>query len=143
MSAAGQAGARGGGRAAPRQFAAFVAVGILAAVVHYGLLVSLVEGYRIDPVQATLAGYVAGGVLSYLLNRRLTYGSDRPHREAGWRFAAVALVGFGLTWGFMAVFVRVLGAPYLPAQVATTGLVLMWSFLAHKLWTFRSPPPVP
>jgi putative flippase GtrA len=123
-----------------RQFSAFFGVGIAAAVVHYGLLVSLVEGYRMEAVRATLVGYVGGGIVSYLLNRRHTYASDRPHREAGWRFALVALVGFGVTWAFMALFVRVLGLPYLPAQVVTTGIVLVWSFLAHKLWTFRKPP---
>lgn len=123
-----------------RQVTAFAGVGAVAAVAHYGLLVSLVEGYRLDPVPATLAGYVAGGIVSYLGNRRHTYASARPHAEAGWRFAAVAAVGFGLTWACMAMLVRGLGAPYLPAQIATTGLVLVWSFLAHKLWSFRAPP---
>ena len=120
-----------------RQFAVFSGVGVVAAVVHYGVLVSLVEAGGIDPVPATLVGYVAGGVVSYLLNRRLTYASDRPHGEAGWRFAVVAAVGFVLTWAFMHAFTGWLGAPYLPAQVATTGIVLFWSFVAHKLWTFR------
>ena len=123
-----------------RQVSAFFGVGIAAAIVHYGLLVSLVEGYRMDAVRATLVGYVGGGIVSYLLNRRHTYASDRPHREASWRFALVALVGFGLTWAFMALFVRAFGAPYLPAQVVTTAIVLVWSFVAHKLWTFREPP---
>jgi putative flippase GtrA len=127
-------------RALARQFTAFFGVGIAAAIVHYGLLVSLVEGYRMDPVRATLVGYVGGGIVSYLLNRRHTYASARPHREAGWRFAAVALVGFGLTWLVMALFVRGMGLPYLPAQIVTTGIVLLWSFMAHKLWTFREPP---
>jgi putative flippase GtrA len=127
-------------RALSRQISAFFGVGIAAAIVHYGLLVSLVEGYRMEAVRATLVGYVGGGIVSYLLNRRHTYASDRPHREAGWRFALVAFVGFGLTWAFMALFVRVLGAPYLPAQIVTTALVLVWSFVAHKLWTFRDPP---
>ena len=121
-----------------RQFASFVAVGLLAACVHYSLLVSLVEAYRLDPVRSALAGYVAGGVVSYLLNRRHTYTSERPHGEAVWRFAAVAAIGFGLTWCAMALLVRGFGFPYLPAQVATTGLVLFWSFAAHKLWTFRA-----
>ena len=120
-----------------RQFTAFFGVGVLAAVVHYGVLIGLVEGAAVDPVPATLMGYVAGGLVSYGLNRRLTYASDRPHGEAGWRFAVVAAVGFVLTWGFMHAFTRWLGAPYLPAQVVTTGIVLFWSFLAHKLWTFR------
>jgi putative flippase GtrA len=37
----------------------------------------------------------------------------------------------------MHAFTRWLGAPYLPAQLVTTGIVLFWSFVAHKLWTFR------
>jgi putative flippase GtrA len=127
-----------------RQFAAFFGVGLVAALVHYGLLISLVEGYRMDPVAAALAGYVGGGVVSYLLNRRHTYASARSHAEAGWRFVVVAVIGFGLTWGGMAVLVRGLGVPYLAAQLVTTGIVLFWSFLAHKFWTFREPlPPLP
>ncbi|HVL73952.1 MAG TPA: GtrA family protein [Beijerinckiaceae bacterium] len=122
-----------------RQFAAFSGVGLAAAIVHYGVLIGLVELGRLDPVPATLAGYVAGGVVSYGMNRRLTYRSDRPHREATWRFAVVAGVGFLLTWGFMHAFTRWLGAPYIPAQLVTTGIVLVWSFLAHKLWTFGRP----
>ncbi len=120
-----------------RQFTAFFGVGLVAAVVHYGVLIGLVEAGGLDPVPATLLGYIAGGVVSYALNRRLTYASDRPHAEAGWRFAVVAGVGFLLTGGFMHVFTDRLGAPYLPAQLVTTGIVLFWSFLAHKLWTFR------
>jgi putative flippase GtrA len=120
-----------------RQFAAFSGVGVVAAIVHYGLLIGLVEGGGVDPVRATLAGYVGGGVVSYLLNRRLTYASTRPHAEAGWRFVVVAGVGFVLTGFFMHVFTGRLGAPYLPAQVVTTAIVLVWSFVAHKLWTFE------
>jgi putative flippase GtrA len=120
-----------------RQFSAFFGVGVVAAVVHYGVLIGLVEAGGLDPVPATLLGYIAGGVVSYALNRRLTYASDRPHVEAGWRFAVVAAVGFGLTGAFMHGFTRWFGVPYLPAQVVTTGIVLFWSFVAHKLWTFR------
>ncbi len=126
-----------------RQFAAFSGVGVLAAIVHYGALIGLVELRGLDPVPATLLGYVGGGLVSYALNRRLTYASERPHAEATWRFAAVAAVGFLLTWGLMHALTCWLGAPYVPAQLVTTGIVLFWSFVAHKLWTFRDPrPPV-
>jgi putative flippase GtrA len=125
-------------RALARQVTAFVGVGVLAAIVHYGLLVALVETGAAGPVPATLAGYVGGGLLSYALNRRHTYRSDRPHGEAAWRFAVVAGVGFGLTGVAMHVLTGRLGAPYLPAQLLTTGLVLVWSFAAHKWWTFRA-----
>jgi putative flippase GtrA len=119
-----------------RQFAAFFGVGLAAAIIHYGLLVALVEGSAVEPVPATLAGYVAGGLVSYGLNRKHTYASSRPHREATWRFALVAFVGFLLTWLFMQIFTGWLGAPYIPAQLVTTGIVMLWSFLAHKAWTF-------
>ncbi|KLK93767.1 polysaccharide synthesis protein GtrA [Microvirga vignae] len=119
-----------------RQFAAFFGVGLAAAVAHYGLLILLVEGGGYHPVPATLAGYIAGGLVSYVLNRRHTYQSSRPHREATWRFAAVAFVGFLLTWFLMHAFTVWIGGPYLPAQVITTGVVMLWSFLAHKIWTF-------
>ena len=122
-----------------RQFSAFVAVGLVAAIVHYGLLIGFVEGLGWGAVPATLAGYVAGGIVSYLLNRRHTYASDRPHGEAGWRFAVVAGVGFGLTALFMHLFVDRFGAPYLPAQLVTTGIVLLWSFAANRIWTFGAP----
>ncbi len=123
-----------------RQFAAFFGVGLVAAIVHYGALIGLVEAAGVDPVPATLVGYVAGGFVSYAMNRRLTYASHRPHAEATWRFTIVAGVGFLLTWALMHIGTRWLDAPYLPAQVVTTGIVLFWSFAAHKLWTFRDPP---
>jgi putative flippase GtrA len=114
----------------------FTGVGIAAAIVHYGLLVGLVElvGWRAVP--ATLVGYVGGGIVSYWLNRTHTYRSDRPHDEAGWRFAVVAAVGFGITYGVMHVFVERMALPYFPAQIATTLIVLVWSFVAHKYWSF-------
>ena len=119
-----------------RQLSAFAGVGVVAAIVHYGVLIGLVEAARLDPVPATLAGYVCGGVVSYWLNRRHTYASERPHAEATLRFALVAFVGFLLTGALMHAFTHWLGAPYLPAQIVTTGIVMFWSFLANKPWTF-------
>lgn len=119
-----------------RQLVAFSGVGLAAAIAHYGLLILLVEGGGVHPVPATLAGYVAGGLISYALNRKHTYQSNRPHREATWRFAMVAFVGFLLTWFLMHALTVWLEGPYLPAQVVTTGVVMMWSFIAHKAWTF-------
>jgi putative flippase GtrA len=121
----------------PRQFTAFALVGVLATALHYAVLIALVELAQWRAVPAALVGYVAGGVVSYILNRRRTFESDRPHGEATWRFALVAFVGFCLTYVSMKVFVDRLGAPYLPAQVATTCLVMFVSFAANRSWTFR------
>lgn len=121
-----------------RQFIAFFWVGIVAAIAHYSVLVTMVELGKFTPVQGALSGYVSGGIVSYLLNRRFTYDSERPHSEATWRFGVVAGVGFVLTWGFMQLFSAHWGVPYLLAQIVTTVIVMLWSFLAHKLWTFKA-----
>jgi len=124
---------------APRlfqQIIAFTGVGVVAAIVHYGLLLGLVELGGWHPVVATLVGYIGGGLVSYWLNRTHTYASDRPHSEAGWRFALVAGVGFLITFAVMSSLVVRLALPYFPSQIATTLVVLVWSFLAHKYWSF-------
>lgn len=120
-----------------RQLRSFVGVGLVCTALHYMVLISLVQGAGLPPVPATLVGFCVGGLLSYLLNRRHTFGSERPHEEAAWRFALVAGVAFGLTWLLMRLFVERWHAPYLPAQVVTTGLVMVWTFAANRLWTFR------
>jgi putative flippase GtrA len=116
---------------------AFGWTGVIAALVHYGLLIALVQRFAFQPTIAALAGYLAGGVTSYLLNRCFTFPNDRPHGEAAFRFFLVAFVGFCLTGAAMHVLVVLGRAPYLPAQIVTTCIVAGWSFLAHRFWTFR------
>jgi putative flippase GtrA len=120
-----------------RQFVAFFGVGVLAAVIHYGLLVLLVEAFFYHPASAAGAGYLAGGIVSYVLNRLFTYDAGRSHLDALWRFAIVAAIGSALTWVLMSLLTRWLGWHYLLLQLITTGIVLTWSFFAHKYWSFR------
>ncbi len=124
----------------PRQLSTYALVGVAASLAHYAVLVALVELGHISPVPAALTGYVIGGLVSYRLNRRHTFASDRPHREAAWRFALVAVMGFCLTYLLMRLFVERLGAPYLPAQLLTTILIMFVTFAINRLWTFAHRP---
>lgn len=119
-----------------RQLMAYVLAGGLTAVAHYGVLVGLVELARVDPVPATLAGFVVGAIVSYALNRWMTFEATRSHAQASWRFGLIAIGGFGLTWMLMHLFVTRLGLPYLPMQFVTTGFVMVFSFLGHKFFSF-------
>lgn len=119
-----------------QQFRNFIMVGLAAAIVHYSVLIGLVEGLNFAKVIATLLGYIGGGIVSYGLNRRFTYESKRPHSEASWRFALVAGIGFGLTGSLMFLLHSIWSWPYLLAQILITGIVLVWSFIANRFWTF-------
>ncbi len=118
------------------QLATYASVGAVATAVHYAILVGLVEAGGWRPVPATLCGYVVGGVVAYVLNRRHTFASDRPHAEAGWRFAATAFLGFCITFLLMSLFVERLGASYLLAQLVTTVLAMFVTFAVNRRWTF-------
>ena len=119
-----------------RQFVAYAFSGGVTAVAHYALLIGLVELGGVDPVPASLAGFVLGGVVSYVLNRWLTFEATRTHGEASWRFGLIAFGGFLLTGVLMHFFVKVAGLPYLPMQVVTTLIVMIFTFGGHKFFSF-------
>lgn len=121
-----------------QQFLTFSGVGVVAAVAHYGVLILLVELGGVVPVIATLWGFLAGAGVSYLLNRRFTFKSDRPHRAAAPRFLAVSTGGFILNGLVMWALNEKLGIQYLAAQVMATLIVLFWNFSANRWWTFRA-----
>jgi putative flippase GtrA len=116
-----------------RQVIAYAFAGVAAAVAHYGLLIGLVELGRADPVLASLAGFALGG---FVLNRWLTFHATRTHGEASWRFGLIAFGGFLLTGVLMHLFVKVAGLPYLPMQVVTTLIVMVFTFAGHKFFSF-------
>ena len=119
-----------------RQVASFVVIGLMATAAHYAVLILLVQFAHEPPVPATLLGYCLGGIISYRLNRRHTFKSEKRHREAIWRFALVAGVGVLATALLMTLAVDWRHLPYLPAQVMVTGIVTVWSYAASRWWTF-------
>jgi len=118
------------------QFAMFVVVGCAAAVGHYGLLIVLVELFGVPAVPASAAGFVVGGVISYLLNYRFVFRSEGQHLPTAGKFVAVAVAGLGLNSAVMWVLTHWVGLHYLPAQIAATGTVMLWSYGANRFWTF-------
>ena len=122
------------------QFTVFSAVGVIAAIGHYGTLVALSELAAADPVPASLAGFIVGGVISYLLNYRFTFRSTKQHREALTKFLVVATVGFFLNGLLMWLLTGPVDLHYLVAQLIATGGVLVWTFSCNKLWTFNEKP---
>lgn len=117
------------------QFLKFAAGGAVGTALHYAVLVLWVEAAGGPVVPGTLAGFCAGALANYLIARRYVFASDRPHRSAAPRFALVAAVGATLNTAIVA-FLYGAGAHYLAAQVAATGIVLAFNFLANRHWTF-------
>jgi putative flippase GtrA len=118
------------------EFLRFAAVGVVATIVHYSILVSLVELAHGPLIPSTSIGFVFGAMVSYGLNRRITF-RHRPHFGRGLlKFIAVGAVGLCLNALIVAGLARA-RLPYILAQMAATGVVLVWNFAVARVLIFR------
>jgi putative flippase GtrA len=119
------------------RFIRFAGVGVIGTGAHYVVLIGLVQVLGLGAVLSTNIGALVGALVNYILNYRFTFQSTKPHREALSKFLLVAAVAVVLNGLLMYALNARLGLYYLLAQVITTGLVLLWTFLANHHWSFR------
>lgn len=121
-----------------RQFGRFAVVGGLATAIHYVVLIILVQWAQSDVVFASSVGFLISAVFNYLLNRRITFRSQKSHLEALPRFFVVAFLGLLINAGLIWVFHDAAQLHYLAAQILATAGTLFWNFTANRIWTFGS-----
>lgn len=114
----------------------FAIAGGIATLVHYAVLVALIEWAQVRPVIATTIGYGIGVLVSYALNRRYTFNSDAPILSSFPKYALLYGVGMVLN-GVIFAAILTLGAPYILAQICATAIVLVWNFLGARYVAFR------
>jgi putative flippase GtrA len=118
-------------------FTRYVGVGAFGTLLHYAVLVTLVEAFRIKPSNAAIAGACAGALVNYYLNYHLTFASKRSHRLTFPRFVVVAILGMVIS-GIGVRFATGAGLHYVVAQVLCTIVILIVGFLLNRDWTFKS-----
>ena len=120
-----------------KQFLTFAVVGAIGTACHFVMLFILVRFMSIDAVLASTLGAVTGAFVNYMLNRTVTFHSDRPHRVALVRFMVIAAISLILNAMLMATLTQ-RGVHYLLSQGMATVLVLLFNFVANRSWTFRT-----
>lgn len=122
---------------ASRRLATFGLVGVVGTLAHYVTLILLVEFGGLPPTAATTAGFGVGALVNYLLNHRYTFNSTKAHRDAGPKFALIAIATGLLNALIVHAGVDSLGFNYLLVQVVATATVFLLNFALNSLWTFR------
>lgn len=120
-----------------KQFTRFAVCGVVGTLAHFLLLVLLVQCLGVTPVVASSAGFLLGATVNYTLNYHYTFRSIKPHREAMWKFFVAALIGALINAALMSILIHHSSLHYLVSQVIATGFVLVWNFMANRIWTFR------
>lgn len=119
-----------------RTFARYAVIGGLATVIHYTVLLLLVESLGLAAYGATALGALCGALIAYLANRGFTFSSISPHRRALPRFFVVAALGAGLNSLIVWSGTSALSWHYLVVQAISTAVVLTLTYHLNRFWTF-------
>ena len=112
--------------------------GAVAALVHFGVLVGLVEWAGAQELHASMAGALAAIPVNFAFQYFLVFRSERHVMELFARYCAVTLFGFFLNAILFAFFFGLIGLYYLLAQVLTVVLILFVNFYLNSRWTFKT-----
>lgn len=117
-------------------FARYSLVGILATLVHYAVLVTLVELAVAGAGWSAALGAACGALAAYTGNRRFTFLSRAPHQQALPRFVFIAVVGAIANGSIVWAGTELLRMHYLVSQAIATALVLGFGYSVNRRWSF-------
>ena len=133
------------------EFLRYAVVGGISALVDMGVLWGFTEfvfdgrNTGIPLAISVAAGFAVGLLFNYLLSMLFVF-TTREQRQRGrgaaafFTYAAVGLVGLGLTEGLMhlgMLFVSREGLWYLVLNLFVKGVVLIWNYLGRKVFVYR------
>jgi putative flippase GtrA len=120
----------------------FLGVGLGSMLVHYAIMALLASLCGVSALLASQAGFAAGGVFSYTLNRAFTFRASVPHRRAAPRYANAVLLGWVVNGTVFAGLHALLGTIW-PAQLGASAAVACSSFAIQRQIVFGTRPARP
>ncbi|MGO9378765.1 MAG: glycosyltransferase [Dissulfurispiraceae bacterium] len=125
----------------PKKYAVFLkyaVVGCTGTAIDVGSLYLFVEFLHIHLLLATAMSFTLAVINNFALNKYWTFQYRSGNiRKQLIKFLIVSITGLVLTELSMALLVYNLKIWYMASKLITSGLVLMWNFLANKYWTFK------
>jgi len=114
------------------------AVGIIGTILDIGTTHLLIEYSTLNPVIASVFGFILGVCNNFFLNKFWTFKntSKKTHKQAI-TFLLVSLVGLGLNTAVFSISYDFFHLHHIIGKLIASGLVFAWNFLANYFITFR------
>ena len=117
----------------------FLFVGIVSSLVDIGLLFCLCEYGELGYNTAVVLAYCTGILVSYSLNRILTFhDSSRNYLAQFSTFAGISISCLFLNITIIWLLVELAGFNYLVAKIVATACAFFWNYYGQSRITFRT-----
>ena len=120
------------------RFFKYALVGLAGTACHYMILIGGVTLGILGPVSGSVLGAVLGAVVNYFLNARYTFQSKADGTSMA-KFCFAAFIGVLLNAALMNIFVKHVQLYYVFAQIISTAMVLVLTYVINLMWSFRRP----
>jgi putative flippase GtrA len=119
-----------------KQVARFGVVGLTAALVHYLVVLALVQAELFIPLTANVLGFLCGFQVSYWGHRQWTFQAAEVDHKAA--ISKMLIVQGGNFLGNEALFYYLLklNLPYTVALLIVLAVLPCFTFIASKFWVF-------
>jgi len=116
----------------------FLLVGIVSSLVDIGLLYSLCEFWGVWYIAAAAISYCTGIVVSYCLNKYLTFHDlKKDYLQQFTTFAVISASCFLVNVCIIWLLVEYASLNYLAAKVIATVCAFFWNYYGQSRITFR------
>ncbi|HXA54754.1 MAG TPA: GtrA family protein [Solirubrobacteraceae bacterium] len=122
------------------QFVKFGIVGVGNTLLSLAVYAVLLKGFDVWYIAASAIGYAVGMVNGFLWNRRWTFRGHVGDALTPVRWCVVQGCGLAANLGLVFMFVHDAGLDKLLGQACATAIVVVFTFIANRAWTFRMHP---
>lgn len=120
------------------QLTRFGIVGVSAALVHFSIVILLVESDSMEPLIANVIGFCTAFQISYWGHRMWTFsGTTQKHTVTFSRLLLVSILAFIVNEGMFYVFMQQFAFPYPLALILVLSILPLIIFTINKLWVFE------
>lgn len=120
------------------QFSRFLSVGVANTALGYAVIFGCMYLAGLSPEISNAAGYAAGLLLSYFLNRHFTFRSAQRRNAEFLRFGIVFLVSYTANLAVLTFLVRTLEVHGGLSQLIAGVFYIGTAYLLNKHYVFRS-----
>jgi putative flippase GtrA len=118
-------------------FVKYLMVGVVNTIVGFGIIIFCIEILDLHPVVANAAGFSVGSVVSYVLNRSISFRSKVSITTGLPSFVAVVIAGYLLNLAVLLASQKILRLGVYPSQVLGVSTYVLAVFFASKWLVFR------